>query len=521
MTPDLDNRPRQRSVAAPEPGARFVAMICPRCTVAEIADSGHCALCGFSPSTGVILQQSVIDEVQQVVQQATANRFRIEAILRLGERSLVYLAHEVAHDRLVALKVIPVPGGVTRQLAQAFERQAAIGQSLRQAHIVALHEFGTTATFLWYTLDHVRGPSLGDLLRESGPLSLEHCLSVADQIGGALDYAHRRGVPHGNLKPSNVFLDDPWVRVTDFAILEAFGRQAASGAASPSLRLPEYMAPEQFYARTPGASADQYALAIIVYQCLTGTLPFIGDSFEEVARRQARDVAPPLTQARKDLPVTVSEAVNRALSKEPAGRFPSVLDFVTALGATPAPPARSSTPSRRPTGARRATPAQRVLVIDAETPSRIRRWMLALLVFAGVGAGAAVVLRDRTASPWLPGVGQSGDAPAAVLRPSGAAASATSPPRAARPTTQASPAPLPATAPAPPATLLVNAAPWGQLFIDGALIGNTPKANIPLSPGRHLIRITREGYEPFERELVVESGQVVRLTGIVLQPRGS
>jgi serine/threonine-protein kinase len=354
-------------------------MICPRCTVAEIGDSGHCALCGFTPSAGVILQQSVIDEVQEVVQQSTANRFRIEALLRLGERSLVYLAHEVAHDRLVALKVIPVPGGVPRQLAQAFERQATLAQSLRHAHIVSLHAFGMTSTFLWYTLDHMRGQSLGDLLRGSGPLSFEVCLGIADQIASALDHAHRRGVTHGNLKPSNIFLDDQWVRVADFAILDAFGRQAASGVAGPSLRLPEYMAPEQFYARTPVASADQYALAVVVYQCLTGTLPFIGDSFEEVARRQAREVAPPLADSRRDLPATVTEAVDRALSKQPADRFPSVLDFVTALGATPAPPDKRSTLGRRASPGLRKSAEPPVLVVEPETPARGGRWKFALL----------------------------------------------------------------------------------------------------------------------------------------------
>ena len=264
-------------------------MICPRCTVAEISESGHCALCGFSPSADVILQQPLVEEVQQIVQDSTADRFRIEALLRLGERSLVYLAHEVAQDRLVALKVIPVLGGVTQQLAHAFERQAQLGQSLHHAHIVTLHAFGATATFLWYTLDHVREPSLGDLLRESGPLGLDRCLGIAEQVASALDYAHRRGVPHGNLKPSNIFLDERWVRVADFAILDAFGRQAASGTGGPWLRLPEYMAPEQFYARAPLAGADQYALAVVIYQCLTGTPPFIGDSFEEGARRQARE----------------------------------------------------------------------------------------------------------------------------------------------------------------------------------------------------------------------------------------
>lgn len=371
-------------------------MVCPRCNAAEIAEDGHCALCGYAPATGVILQEPAIHEVAQVVEQSTAGRFHIEALLRLGERSLVYLAHEVAHDRLVALKVIPVSGGVTQQLAQAFERQALLGQSLHHAHIVTLHAFGATATFLWYTLDHVREPSLGDLLRESGPLSLERCIGVAEQVASALDYAHRRGVPHGNLKPSNVFLDERWVRVADFAILDAFGRQAAPASSGPWLRVPEYMAPEQFYARAPLASADQYALAIVIYQCLTGTLPFIGDSFEEVARRQAREAPPRLSEVRPDLPLTASHVMERALRKQPGERFPSVLDFVTALGAVPPP-------SAGPVSGPRRTPLPRgghppVLVIEPETAPRSRRWVVALLVLLAAAAGAAFVLRDRLAA---------------------------------------------------------------------------------------------------------------------------
>jgi serine/threonine-protein kinase len=517
-------------------------MICPRCTVAEVGDSGHCALCGFSPSTSVILQQSVIDEVQEVVQESTANRFRIEALLRLGERSLVYLAHEVARDRLVALKVIPVPGGVPRHLAQAFERQTALAQSLRHAHIVTVHDFGTTSTFLWYTLDHVQGQSLGDLLREGGPLSVELCLGITDQIASALDHAHRCGVAHGNLKPSNIFLDDRWVRVADFAIREAFDRHGASGAAGPSLRLPEYMAPEQFHARTAVASADQYALAVIVYQCLTGTLPFIGDSFEEVARRQTRDAAPLLADACPDLPATVADAVHRALSKQPVGRYPSVLDFVTALGAT-APPAENVALGRRPTTSQRKTAEPPVLVVEPETPARVWRWKLALLALLTVGGGAGYALRDWIASLWRAEAVFSGDAAAAGLAApitaptAGASRTAettevpglgTAAPAVAPPGGQSTNLQTPVgqrvtgiAAPAPVATLLVSASPWGQLFIDGVLVGNTPKANIPLRPGRRLVRITREGYEPFEREVMVEPGQVIRLTGIVLQPRGS
>jgi len=509
-------------------------MICPRCTVAEISETGHCALCGFSPSADVILKQSLVDEVQQVVQDSTAGRFRIEALLRLGERSLVYLAHEVAQDRLVALKVIPVFGGVTQQLAQAFERQAQLGQSLRHAHIVTLHAFGATATFLWYTMDHVREPSLGDLLRESGPLGLDRCVGIAEQVASALDYAHRRGVPHGNLKPSNIFLDERWVRVADFAILDAFGRQAPSATAGPWLRVPEYMAPEQFYARTPLAGADQYALAVVLYQCLTGTPPFIGDSFEEVARRQAREAPPPLADARPDLPVTVTQAMARALSKQPGERFPSVLDFVAALAAPPPAAGRVSGP-RRTSVPRRIDPP--VLTIEPEAMPRSRRWLRALLVLLALAAGAAFVLRDRL--PWgepaalpLSGPGATvslppaSPAPAPVAGDQAAGAGATQPaaqpaaPRAGTSAPSATPSRAAAPAPAGPGTLLVNASPWGRLYIDGAYVGDTPKANISLTPGRHVVRIMREGFATFERELIVESGQTIRLTGIVLQPNG-
>jgi serine/threonine-protein kinase len=302
------------------------------------------------------------------------------------------------------------------------------------------------------------------------------------------------------------------------------------------------MAPEQFYARTPVASADQYALAVVVYQCLTGTLPFIGDSFEEVARRQAREVAPPLADSRRDLPATVTEAVDRALSKQPADRFPSVLDFVTALGATPAPPDKRSTLGRRASPGLRKSAEPPVLVVEPETPARGGRWKFALLALATVGVGAAYVLGDRVVSLWRAEASLSGDAAAAgtaapitaqTAEAPGAADTTEAPglppvapagssaPAERSTMLQTPPAPRAAAERAPPATLLVSASPWGQLFIDGVLVGNTPKANIPLSPGRRLVRITREGYEPFERELMVEPGQVIRLTGIVLRPRGS
>lgn len=517
-------------------------MICPRCSLAEISDSGQCALCGFSPSTAVILKQSVVEEVREVVQQSTGGRFVVESLLRLGERSLVYLAREPAYERQVALKVIPVADGVGLELAQRFERQAQLSQRLQQAHIVPVWAFGTTHTFLWYTMEYVRGQTVADLLRESGPLSVDRCLGIAEQVATALDYAHRHGIVHGDLKPTNILFDDRWIRVSDFAILDAFGRYATSGAAGPLLRMPEYMAPEQFYARTPGASADQYALAIIVYQCLTGALPFIGDSFEEIARRQANDRAPSLTELRKDVPPGAAEAVGRALSKQPGDRFQTVLEFVTALAAganTPAPPA--APPLRRPTPAR--TSAPRVLLVDQEPERRGRRRLILGVAAVLVAVAGTLIVRSRAepgdlvlepmvtapvAPPPRPAeVRRPDEAPqgprvsAPALPPAGqdrGTEAAADPPRvtapAGRPARPTTPAPA-----AEPATLFVNATPWGQLFVDDQLMGNTPRGNLRLTPGRHVVRVQREGFEPYERTITVAPSEVVRLTDIVLRPK--
>ena len=523
-------------------------MICPRCSVAEIADSGHCALCGFSPSTAVILKQSVVEEVREIIEAAAGGRYRVESLIRLGERSLVYLAREPAFEREVALKVIPVSEGVGVELAQRFERQAAVCQRLQHVHIVPVLAFGTTHTFLWYAMEYVSGQTLADMLRESGPLSLDRTLGIAEQVAGALDYAHRHGIVHGDLKPTNILFDDRWVRVSDFAILDAFGRHPTSGAAGPLVRMPEYMAPEQFYARTPGAGADQYSLAIVIYQCLAGTLPFIGDSFEEVARRQANDRPVPVSEIRRDIPVVVAEVLARALSKRPPERYSSVLEFVTALGAgATSPPPAPVAPVRRSTPFPRS-PSHPVLVVEAEPTPRRRVWLVLVGAIALAGFGTVILLRKQATPAPLeeialePSYVRPPDAAQPVRSPD--ALELAGPARDQRPPTaqpprnadaraptgssdvRTSPPPAPArravptpAAPARPGLLIVNATPWGQLFVDNQLVGNTPRGNLSITAGQHVVRVQREGFEPFERTIEVAPGETVRLTDIVLRPK--
>jgi serine/threonine-protein kinase len=304
-------------------------MICPRCTIGEITDqSGHCALCGFAPVAGVTVQRPVADEVLETVQRELEGKFRIRVLLRHGQRTIVYLAEDVTSSQLVALKVIPLQRGMQPDLAR-FEREAVLAASLSHSHIAPVLEFGSTRAMLWYSMEHVKGRSLADMLRESGKLSLDACRGILEQVASALDYMHRRGVTHGNLKPSNILLDESsWARVSDPCVMNALTFSGSSGNRRVTAGTPEYMAPEQFAHRAAGAGVDQYALAVIAYECLSDGLPFIGDAPDELARMHQNDKPRPLAEALRDIPIHSSDAVQRALSKVPADRFPSVLAWI-------------------------------------------------------------------------------------------------------------------------------------------------------------------------------------------------
>lgn len=513
-------------------------MICPRCSIARIPEGTHeCPLCGFKPATSVLVEQAAADEAWLAVQQALGDRFWLEGLEHLGERSFVYRARDLATDRVVALKVIPVSRSVDHELALRFERHAAQAADLRHAHIVPVLQYGVTRRFLWYSMEHVESRSLSEVLREPGPMALDPCLRIAEQVASALDFAHRRGVVHGNLKPSNILVDSrQWVRVTDFAVLEAFGRPRAPEAGAPVLHRPEYMAPEQFYARAVGASADQYALAVILYRCLSGSLPFVGDSFEEVARQQAGDSPPRLADARRDLPVPVLDAIQRALSKVPAGRFPTVLDFTAALAG-----GSVGTPRVAPTRESAAPPSDEPPLLVIDTPRRLgfRQAIAAAATVIVVALVTSAVLRPdlwRSASDRIAGLlgGERASqaaprwetldalpAPARAASPAdtlrvpvqGETASRTDDP----PPAAVAPAPIRA-APARPGGLAVNSSPWGRVFIDGEFVGNTPQPALQLPPGNHVLRIERDGYVPFEQQVRIRSGEVLRLTDVVLTP---
>ena len=314
-------------------------MICPRCSVGEISEATQeCLVCGFSRTGGVLVESSDWSPLDDPVLPSLERQFQVEGVLRRGAASRIYLARDQVTGRLCSLKVLPLADGASATVDR-FRKDAQRAAALDHPHIVAVSSFGATADAVWYAMEYVQGRSLGDLLRTADRMDLKTCLRLSEQIASALEYGHRRGVTHGNLKPSNVLVDpEGWARVADFGLSAAFGTLPRR---QPELSFEEnygHVAPERFgSAGETGPASDQYSLAVLAFSCLARRPPFEGETMDEIARQHLEGPPPRLGETRPDLPPHVATTLARAMSRRPGERFGNVIDFVTALAGV-APP---------------------------------------------------------------------------------------------------------------------------------------------------------------------------------------
>jgi outer membrane protein assembly factor BamB/predicted Ser/Thr protein kinase len=266
------------------------------------------------------------------------SRYEVIAEIGRGGMGVVYRAYEAALDRTVALKVLAPdlahqPGFVAR-----LRREAISAARLRHPNIALLYEFGQADDTAFLAMEYLPGHSLRQLL-EAGPLPPERALAILDQIAQALDYAHRMGIVHRDVKPSNILVGpDDQAMLIDFGLAEIAERTLLTSEGA-LLGTPHYMAPEQAAGRAAGARADQYALAAVAYEMLTGVPPFHGRSATAVVHAHIYDLPPPPTELRPTLPGAVDAVLLRALAKSPHDRYDSLAEFVVALRAALPPPA--------------------------------------------------------------------------------------------------------------------------------------------------------------------------------------
>ena len=289
----------------------------------------------------------------------------------------VYLATDVKHDRPVALKVLhpDLAAGIG---PERFEREIHLTARLEHPHILPVLDSGEADGQLWYTMPYVAGETLRDRLRREVQLPVETATRIASEVADALDYAHRQGVVHRDVKPENILLSDGHARVADFGVARAVA--AAGGEALTKTGLAvgtvTYMSPEQASGATAvDGRSDIYSLGAVLYEMLAGEPPFSGPTAQAVMARRFTEAPRPLTSTRQGLPLSVIHTVERALARSPADRFSTAGEF-----------ARSLTAELHPSGPTEAAPALR------RTAGR-RILLLAGAIAAAVAIGLGV--RER------------------------------------------------------------------------------------------------------------------------------
>ena len=264
---------------------------------------------------------------------ALADRYRIERELGQGGMATVYLAHDLRHEREVAIKVLhPDLGAVLG--GERFLSEIKTTARLQHPHILPLLDSGAADGLLYYVMPYVRGETLRTRLTRERQLPLDDALQIAREVADALGAAHALGIIHRDIKPENILLQGGHALVADFGI--ALAVQHAGGARMTqtglSLGTPQYMSPEQAMGeRAVDARSDIYALGAVTYEMLTGDPPFTGATVQAIIAKALTERPVPPSTVRDTVPPGVEQAVLRALAKLPADRFGSAREFAGAL----------------------------------------------------------------------------------------------------------------------------------------------------------------------------------------------
>ncbi|MEP6905422.1 MAG: serine/threonine-protein kinase, partial [Gemmatimonadales bacterium] len=277
------------------------------------------------------------------------DRYTIERELGRGGMAVVHLAEEKKHARKVAIKILR--SEFTASVgAERFLREIGIAARLSHPHIVPLIDSGELDGRLYYVSPFIPGGSLRDRLLVEHKLPVRDVQRIAHEIGTALDYAHRNGFVHRDVKPENILFADGHALLADFGVAHAIALDGAETLTEGGLAVgtPAYMSPEQATAEAhlTGAS-DMYSLACVVYEMLAGEPPFHGGTQRSIMSRHVMEKPKPVRVLRPDVPPALEQAVARALEKRPEDRFPGVMEFVSALSSlVPEEGARFSTTVR-------------------------------------------------------------------------------------------------------------------------------------------------------------------------------
>ncbi|HEX7337607.1 MAG TPA: serine/threonine-protein kinase, partial [Gemmatimonadales bacterium] len=386
-----------------------------------------------------------MSDIPEALAAALSDRYVVERQVGAGGMATVYLARDLRHKRLVALKVVrPELSG--REGVERFLREIELAARLQHPHILSVFDSGiidggTGTPLPYFVMPFIEGETLRTLLKREGRLPVDAATTIAAEVADALAYAHSKGVVHRDIKPENILLTGNPSReagamggghavVADFGVAKAV-EQSAAAAPDASTRLtragmamgtPQYMSPEQATGDAVDARSDQYSLACVLYEMLTGEPPFAGPTAQAIIAKSLTAPRPHVGRMRAGVSAALDEVVHRALALEPAGRYPDMVSLRSALRAAGAAPARGRPRRFLLAGALGAMAVGAGLWLTSRTPrQRVAPAveMLAVLPFHTSGPGVEFLAEGMVdlLSTNLRGVGGINTvAPRAVLR---------------------------------------------------------------------------------------------------------
>ena len=471
------------------------------------------------------------EDLRARIQAAVGDSYKLLEMLGRGGMGVVFRARELALDREVALKVLSLDPRMAPDAYERFEREAKLAASLDHPNIVPIFNVGQRNGVAYYTMRLVRGGSVEDLIEQQRKIDVQRTIAILRDVAAALDYAHGKGIVHRDIKPANIMIGDTGhATVADFGIAKALGAQSGQTTGTSLIGSPGYMSPEQWRSEEISGRADQYALAIVAFEMLTGGRPFQALKIQDLVKLHLHQEPPDIATRRPGLEPVIDTAIRRALAKNPASRFPTATAFVDALAGGSA---------RGPISTARGP-----RYVPAPAPEKRSRVAPLLVLLIPIAAAAAVLgnkdsrlelqqwMRERTARGGA--TAQVSETDSLVERDVAAVLADTQgfveplPPAPARSDVDTGPAPLTtASGVVVDTSMLTRTRPVAprrfessyfdvrvfggaaQIRVDGQGVGFSNRI-VRVEPGTHIVSVLGD-FWPSQREVAITEGDTLQL----------
>ena len=556
---------------------------CPSCETPNAPDARFCERCGaalagpsettqlIDPAEASLVTSGDPVPVDDAARQALlelarrelAEDYDVDKEIGRGGMAVVYKAKERELRRTVALKVLPPGLALGASVVERFKREAQMAASLDHPNIIPIYRVGQTSSMLYLAMRYVEGRPLDSVIAQQGALAVPAVISVLRSAAAALAYAHEHGIVHRDIKGANILIDTSGrVIVTDFGVARAV-ENASMTTTGSVIGTPYFMSPEACAGKVAGPQSDQYSLGVVVFQMLTGAVPFHADTLAAIMNHHMITPVPDITGVRKDVPGPLVAVLKRMLSKDPTQRYGTTRELLVAVDAIPLTemeradgevalrelaqggPVDSIATQKLPPLADTMgiVAAHDALLRSTERARRNRRrryigFAASLLIIAVLAAvrnranagprpskpsappvtvvpqpAPPPVVAAQSPPPPMPAVAAKPTPSDAELRRTRAAAR-----RHADSIAAAAVSPVDTT----PGKLRIRVLPLDAvLFVDGHQIGTGVVLDAPIPPGRRTLRVVGQGYQDFDSLLVVAPGQQINLGTITLKDAGA